>query len=91
LSKPPRTPGGWCRYGDEHVKRLLFIQHALDLGFENDDIRGLLDFAGHPERPCASADTIAQRHCATVNAKISALKALRKEIGRERVALPRAA
>jgi DNA-binding transcriptional MerR regulator len=80
MPKPPRTSGGQRRYSDDLVKRLLFIRHARDLGFEVKDIRSLLDLAGHPEQPCASVDAIAQRHLAAIDAKIASLKALRGEI-----------
>jgi DNA-binding transcriptional MerR regulator len=81
MPKPPRTEGGQRRYGDDLVKRLLFIRHARDLGFEVEDIRSLLDLASHPEQPCASVDAIAETHLAAIDAKIASLKALRREIG----------
>lgn len=80
MPKPPRTEGGQRRYDDDLVKRLLFIRHARDLGFEVEDIRGLLDLASHPEQPCASVDAIAETHLAAIDTKIASLKALRREI-----------
>jgi DNA-binding transcriptional MerR regulator len=76
MPKPPRTSGGQRRYSDDLVKRLLFIRHARNLGFEVKDIRSLLDLAGHPEQPCASVDAIAQRHLAAIDAKIASLKGI---------------
>jgi len=39
MPKPPRTSGGQRRYGEDLLRRLLFIRHARDLGFEILDIR----------------------------------------------------
>jgi DNA-binding transcriptional MerR regulator len=80
MPKPPRTGGNQRRYGEAELRRLLFIRHARDLGFEIDDVRSLLELAAHPERPCASADAIAKQHLAAIDAKIAQLKALRAEL-----------
>lgn len=60
MPEPPRTGGRQRRYGEGHLKRLLFIRHARDLGFEVADIRSLLDLAAHPDQSCASVDAIAR-------------------------------
>jgi hypothetical protein len=39
MPKPPRTSGGQRRYGEDLLRRLLFIRHARGLGFEILDIR----------------------------------------------------
>ncbi len=80
MPEPPRTEGRQRRYDDGHLKRLLFIRHARDLGFEVADIRSLLDLSSNPEQPCASVDAIAETHLAAIDAKIASLKALRREI-----------
>jgi len=59
MPKPPRSSGGQRRYGEDLQRRLLFIRHARDLGFEIEDIRSLLDLASRPDQPCASVDAIA--------------------------------
>jgi len=64
------------------LRRLSFIRHARQLGFDLDAIRSLLDLADHPERPCSEANAIAQRHLADVTIKISQLKALQGELSR---------
>ena len=54
---PPaaRTAGGHRAYGEAHLRRLGFIRHARDLGFESAAIRALLDLADHPEADCGDA------------------------------------
>jgi DNA-binding transcriptional MerR regulator len=82
MPKPPRTSGGQRRYGQELQRRLLFIRHARDLGFEIEDIRSLLDLASRPDQPCASVDAIAKAHLASIDEKIVRLTALRAEVDR---------
>ncbi len=50
MPQAPRTAGGQRRYGEKELRRLLFIRHARDLGFELDAVRSLLKLAGHPTR-----------------------------------------
>ena len=82
MPKPERTGGGQRRYTEQHLRRLLFIRAARDLGFETEDIRSLLDLAAHPEQPCASVDRIALSHLSAIDQKIAQLHALRSEISR---------
>jgi len=80
LPTPERTEGNRRTYGEADVRRLRFIRHARDLGFEVDDIRTLLDLAGHPDRPCGEADAIARRHLADIDDRIMRLTVLRQEV-----------
>jgi DNA-binding transcriptional MerR regulator len=82
MPKPPRTSGGQRRYGEDLQRRLLFIRHARDLGFEIEDIRSLLDLASRPDQPCASVDAIAKAHLISIDEKIARLIALRVEVNR---------
>ncbi len=80
LPKPERTRGNYRSYAVEHVHRLAFIRRARELGFSIEDIRELLDLAGHRESPCAEIDQIAARHLAMIEAKLAMLKRLRREL-----------
>jgi DNA-binding transcriptional MerR regulator len=82
MPKPPRSSGGQRRYGEDLQRRLLFIRHARDLGFEIEDIRSLLDLASRPDQPCASVDAIAKAHLVSIDEKIARLTALRAEVDR---------
>jgi DNA-binding transcriptional MerR regulator len=82
MPKPPRTSGGQRRYGEDLLRRLLFIRHARDLGFEIEDIRSLLDLAGRRDQSCASVDAIAKAHLVSIEDKIARLTALRAELNR---------
>ena len=73
---------GSRRYGAAEVRRLNFIRHARELGFEIEDIRQLLKLAGEPQQSCHEADSIARRHLDEVEHRISRLDALRTELRR---------
>ena len=62
LPAPPRTEGNRRHYSGGDLRRLAFIRHARELGFEIDAIRALLVLADKPEQSCATADQIARAH-----------------------------
>ncbi len=57
---PIRTTGGQRRYDNCAVRRLHFIRHAREFGFDVKDIRQLLAVAEQPTMPCDTAMEIAQ-------------------------------
>lgn len=84
---PPaaRNKSDYRVYDEPAFRRLSFIRHARQLGFEIDDIRALLDLTDEPERPCGDVNRIAERQLAAVDAKIAGLQALRTELSRMQV------
>lgn len=80
LPSPVRTEGQQRRYGFEEVRRLNFIRHARDLGFEVEAIRQLLSLASDPNRSCGEVHDITKAHLDEVNDKITRLMALRDEL-----------
>jgi Cu(I)-responsive transcriptional regulator len=80
LPRPPRTESNRRTYDEPDVKRLRFIRHARELGFEVSAIRQLLGLADHPDRPCREVDQIAREHLQEINSKIAQLVALRTEV-----------
>lgn len=82
LPEPPRTEGNRRLYGDKHLKRLAFIRHARELGFEVDAIRTLLDLQDDPGQSCSPADSIARVRLRDVEARIARLTALKAELER---------
>ncbi|MEP9366676.1 helix-turn-helix domain-containing protein [Xanthobacter sp. VNH20] len=81
---PPlqRTEGNRRLYGADDLRRLSFIRHARELGFEVDAIRTLLALQDDPGQPCGTADEIARARLAEVKRRIASLTALRKELER---------
>jgi DNA-binding transcriptional MerR regulator len=80
LRTPPRTDGNRRLYADSDLRRLAFIRHARELGFEIDAIRALLTLQDDPSQPCGTADRIAKARLAEVEQRIRSLKALKAEL-----------
>lgn len=80
LPSAPRTASNRRQYDDQAVKRLKFIRHACELGFEVDAIRELLDLAEQPQRSCAKVDALAREHLQAITSRIDRLTALRTEV-----------
>ncbi len=82
LPRPPRTEGGRRAYDGSDLRRLAFIRHSRELGFEIDAIRALLQLQDAPEQPCAAADAIARHRLEEVERRIASLTALKAELER---------
>lgn len=82
LPEAPRTASDRRVYDDAAVRRLAFIRHARQLGFDLDAVRSLLDLSDHPDRPCGEASAIAERHLSDVGLKIRQLRAMQAELTR---------
>jgi DNA-binding transcriptional MerR regulator len=79
---PGRSEGNRRYYGEDAIRRLTFIRHARELGFEVEAIRALFALQDQPDRPCDDIDTLARKHLATIEEKIARLTALRRQMKR---------
>lgn len=82
LPKAKRAENGRRFYGDDDVRRLVFIRHARDLGFELKAVRELLHLQEQPERSCKFASRLASAQLEAVESKIDRLTRLRAELAR---------
>lgn len=80
LAPLTRTDSNRRLYDQSALKRLNFIRHARDLGFEIDAIRDLLTMTDQPDGSCCQADVIARTHLTAIEDKISRLQALREDL-----------
>ena len=80
LPTPDRAGNNRRTYGQDTLRRLRFIRHARELGFEVEAIRQLLSFGQEPHQPCDEADRIARAHLADIESKIARLTALGAEV-----------
>jgi DNA-binding transcriptional MerR regulator len=80
LAAPVRTEAQQRRYRPDDVRRLNFIRHARELGFEVEAIRQLLGLTNDPNRSCGEVHDITRAHLDEVNDKIARLVALRDEL-----------
>jgi DNA-binding transcriptional MerR regulator len=80
LPAAPRTESNRRQYDVQAVRRLKFIRHARELGFEVEAIRELLDLADQPQRSCAKVDALAREHLRAITSRIDRLTALKVEV-----------
>ena len=82
LPPPVRSDSQRRVYDTSDVKRLRFIRHARELGFEVEDIRQLLALSDQPSRSCREVDAIARRHLSDIQSRIRRLNALNAGVSR---------
>ena len=80
LPRPPRTEGGFRRYGENDVETLAFVRRVQGLGFKLSEIRGLLRLRGNRLQPCAPVQRRLQEKLADVQRKLSDLHKLEHEL-----------
>lgn len=77
---PDRTEGNRRLYEQADIRRLIFIRHSRELGFEVDAIRALLQLQDNPDQPCTVADQLARERLIDVQQRIAKLNALQAEL-----------
>ena len=82
LQAPDRSNSNRRLYSEDEIRRLGFIRHARELGFEIVAIRQLLDLHDRPDQSCASVDAIAVDRLVEVRKRIAALRSLEAELER---------
>lgn len=80
LPEPMRAANNRRRYTAIDLRRLAFIRHARELGFDVEAIRTLIKLQDDPEQPCAMADLIAKKRLEEVDQRIRSLLALKAEL-----------
>jgi len=80
LPRPPRTQGGFRRYGDTDVETVAFVRRVQGLGFTLSEIRGLLKLRGNRLQPCAPVQRRLQEKLADVQRKLRDLQKLEHEL-----------
>ncbi|CAL8973886.1 MULTISPECIES: MerR family transcriptional regulator [Rhodoplanes] len=78
----PRTDSGRRLYGAEDVRRLTFIRHARDLGFDIAAIKTMLALQDVPDASCQQVTQIATDQLEAVESRIRRLLGLRTELTR---------
>ena len=80
LPKPSRSEGGHRLYGQQHIKRLVFIRRSRELGFSLEHIRRLLRLIDGNQYTCQEVKTLVDQHLADINQKIADLRKLQKTL-----------
>lgn len=82
LPAPARNDANRRSYGGRDVRRLGFIRHARELGFEIEAIRTLVTLQDDPQQSCAAADRLVRSHLQDTEQRIASLTALKDELER---------
>jgi DNA-binding transcriptional MerR regulator len=82
LPTPARQSNGRRSYGAADARRLGFIRHARELGFDLSSVRVLLALQEQPEASCEDASRIAQSQLEAVESRLARLLSLRDELSR---------
>ena len=80
LPRPPRTEGGFRRYGENDVETLAFVRRVQGLGFKLSEIGDLLKLRGNRLQPCAPVQRRLQEKLADVQRKLGNLHKLEHEL-----------
>lgn len=82
IPSPARTDSGRRLYGAEDVRRLTFIRHSRDLGFDIPAIKTMLALQEKPEASCEQVSRIAADQLEAVEVRIRRLLSLKSELTR---------
>ena len=80
LQKPPRTQGGFRRFGENDLETLAFVRRVQGLGFKLSEIRALLSLRHNRLQPCAPVQRRMREKLADVHRKLSDLHKLEHEL-----------
>jgi MerR family transcriptional regulator, copper efflux regulator len=80
LRKADRRDGGHRVYGDEDVRRLVFIRRCRDFGFSIPEIRELIDVSGGIA--CSEALDVTRSRLGAIRQKIAELQLLEQSLAR---------
>jgi DNA-binding transcriptional MerR regulator len=77
-----RTKNNRRHYDAADLRRLVFIRHARQLGFEIDAIRALLSIQNDPDQSCEAVDAIARAKLGETERRIESLLKPKGELQR---------
>jgi len=80
IYRPPRWARGFRSYSSETVERVTFIRKAKDLGFSLHEVQDLLSIRDEDGATCADVFRRAEAKIADVDARIAALKSMRRSL-----------
>ncbi|MFU8805018.1 MAG: heavy metal-responsive transcriptional regulator [Bradymonadaceae bacterium] len=74
IPEPPRTEAGYRNYPRDTVKRVMFIRHAQELGFNLEEISELLRLSTTTKASCAEVQDVARQKADELRVKIEAMQ-----------------
>ena len=82
LPRPPRTASNYRLYPEASARRVRFIKRAQEMGFSLREIGELLSLRARPGAKCADVLGRAREKVRDIDAKMEALRAMRKALSR---------
>ena len=80
LPEPRRSVGGQRLYGEDDIKRLMFVRRSRDLGFPIADVQNLLSCIDQGDYSCAEIKALTVAHLAEVRRKLADLRRLERAL-----------
>jgi len=78
LPRAHRTTGGFGRYSEETITRLLFVRNAIRFGFTSKELAGFLKARDSGRPPCHAVRSAGQRLLKEMDEQLAGLQAARK-------------
>jgi MerR family mercuric resistance operon transcriptional regulator len=79
LIPPPRRQANGRRvFTEGHLRKLVFIRRARELGFSQSEVRALLQLSDGSPSQCAEVKVLADRHLLAIRQKLAALQQMEK-------------
>ena len=80
LQEPQRKESGYRQYQEEDIRKLVFIQHAKNLGFSLNEIRDLLSLQSDSRSSSREVKNMAQHKLQDIEEKIKMLQRMRRTL-----------
>jgi DNA-binding transcriptional MerR regulator len=77
LPAPPRSDGGYRRYSDDAVARIVFVRSAARFGFSLKELAGFLRARQQGRPPCRSVRAAGERLLGEIDRQIAGLQTAR--------------
>lgn len=79
MPDPPRTAAGYRVYGHDHLKRLKFIRRTRELGFTNQEVKGLLEMVDGTYA-CDDVKDLALSNVDIIRSKVADLNKMKRAL-----------
>ena len=78
IPKPDRAANGRRQFGDEHLRRLIFIRRAREMGFSQAEVRALIALSDGTPGSCEEVKSIADATLHVIREKIGGLRRMER-------------
>lgn len=76
----PRLPNGYRVYDEDTLRWLSFVRRAQGFGMSLENVKELLQLAGHGRTPCERVRQLARQHLTEIDQSIRDLRTLKSQL-----------